>query len=118
MLRSARRARLEARTDVDAAFSGSAFCAGLSPGEGIIVRCELTGKDQGLVGDQQQVVRFARPKRSADGDIGCPIGLGHSVIEENAEHPIAAAAQPVVGRQAVALGCLIAALITILDTLF
>jgi len=52
MLRSARRARLEARIGSDAGFR--APCSALSEPRqlGITVRCRLMGKDQGLYGAQ------------------------------------------------------------------
>jgi hypothetical protein len=39
--------------------------------------------------DEEQVVSVARAKRWVERDIGRPIGRGHSIIEEDAEHPIA-----------------------------
>jgi ribosome assembly protein YihI (activator of Der GTPase) len=41
-------------------------------------------------------VGVARAKRRVERDIGRPFGRRHSVIEENAEHPIAEPGQPIV----------------------
>jgi len=49
-------------------------------------------------------VSLATAERGLDSDISVPIGFGHSVVEENAKHPIAEAAQPVMDRPAVTLG--------------
>src|ERR1700746_2217418 len=49
-------------------------------------------------------MRLAPAKRGHARDIGVPIGLGHAVIEEDAEHPIAEAAQPVMNCRTITLG--------------
>ena len=45
---------------------------------------------------------LASAKRGPQRDISVPIGLGHAMIEENAEHPIADAAQAVTDRPSIA----------------
>jgi len=59
--------------------------------------------------DEQQVVGVTREKRRVERDIGRPVGRRHSVIEENAEHPIAKAGETIVDGRAIA-GRLVAGL--------
>src|SRR6266550_2141021 len=63
-----------------------------------------TARRSGSLGDEQQVVRLTPAKWGADPDIGVPVGLGHAVVEQNTEHPVTEAVQPVVDCRSVALG--------------
>src|SRR5215813_9047675 len=55
-------------------------------------------------GHQQQVVGVARSEWRIDGGISEPIGRRHTVIEQNAEHPVAEPGESILDQGALAVG--------------